>query len=374
MISPMGRLLGSGAITLITLMALAVGVVTAGPQVGHKAAGAAAPESADSTRPYTPPARQAAWIPSPGAWETLDRQRVDTRDGSHWLIESARRRLGEITGGRGPVEIDLPRIAFNRIAAGETTRVAVLLPDGNRDLILRPPGSAEESAVPSEPTEDAYGRWPNACGLLVLDGSGRLDLDDDGAPEIAVRRWCSCPSLPCEGIEFIELETAGPVFLDLPGIIRNVEVGTVVVQGMERGRDAARPTLRLAPDMLDGCRVIAVAGVRGTSECADCCRFPVLVRPNGAGYEVFYDSKVQKTQLQRAQKDIGYVAVGTGPLRSAEEAQIARAASFYYLTGLGSRTPGLILEGLGARGNDPGVRGLLDRLDAVFLDGVQERD
>lgn len=334
------------------------------------------PESrpADTTQPYTPPARQATWTPSPGPWETLDRQRIDGRDGSHWLVESARRRIGEIVGGRVPVEVDLPRVAFDRIDGEDTVRVAVLLQDGNRDVILRPPGGAEESAVPSESTEDAYGRWPNACSLTILDGSSLLDLDDDGHPEVGVRRMCSCPSLPCEGIELIELEPAGPRILDPSALIGNVDVGAVVVEGMEDGRNHARPVLRLAPDLLDGCRLIALAGVRGSSECTDCCRFEVLARPTDAGYEVYYDSKVQKPQLRRAQKDVGYVAGGTGPLRSAEEAQIARAASFYYLTGLGSRTSGLIIEELGVRGSEPGVRRLLDRLEAIFLDGIQGHD
>jgi hypothetical protein len=298
----------------------------------------------------------------------IERRTLHVAQGHDWLIESGRRRLGNLTGGRTVVEVDLPRIVIGIVAVGETTLVRILLPDGNRDVVLRPAGGDDGSGVPSESTEDAYGRWPNPCSFTLLDATGDLDLDADGTAEIAIRRLCSCAPVPCSGIVFIELDPTGPELLDLPSIIGNVDVGSITVREIESGKDPARPILEIAPDLLDGCRFIALAGVRGASECADCCLFPVLARPATEGYEVFYDPDQQKELLMQAQKDVGYVAAGDpGPLRSLEEAQVARAASFYYLTGLGPKTRSLLSEALGARAREDRVRQLLGILDDVFL-------
>jgi hypothetical protein len=341
---------------------IAVGAAAQSP------AGPGHPRRAEGDPRPADPARAAVWTPDPGSWVTLERQAIHGAKGWDWLIESGQRRLGSLTGQRTAVEVDLPRIVIGRVERGETTLVCVLLPDGNRDLILRPPGSGDESAQPSEATEDAYGRWPNPCSFAIHDASGNLDLDGDGTPEIAIRRFCSCASVPCSGIVFIELDPREPRLLDIPSIIGNADLGPVTIRETDGRKDPARPILTIAPDLLDGCRFIAMAGVRGASECDDCCVIPVLAGPVKGGYALFYDPDRQKEQLRQAQKDIGYVAAGApGPFRSNEEAQIARAASFYYLTGLGSKTRDLLTNELGARGRDPRALELLERLDEIFL-------
>jgi hypothetical protein len=261
-------------------------------------------------------------------------------------------------------------VRIYQIGSPETTLVAVLLPLDNRTVGLFPPGSPEESAVPSRLTEDTLDRWPNPCAISLLDPSGTLDLDADGFSEVSLRRFCSCGGTGCSGVLFLELVPERPRILDPSLLVTSVRLGRIVVEGTDSSGDSGRPNLRVLPDYLEDCRFIAAIGVRGASECPSCCRFPVLLRPTqDGGYEPFYDPQRQIRLLGRAENDLGYVAAGEPgeSLRSYEQAQIARAAAFFFLTGAGSETGKTVLEGLGPRGRGYQVEDLMNRLSRFFL-------
>ena len=340
---------------------------------------AASQEEPDRSRgPVPPPARRAEWTQSPGPWEPLESSIIRAGSGTRWKLTVGRRVLGTLQSGRTDVPVYLPRMQVKRIAHRDTSTVAVLLPTDNRDVALFPPGSPEESAIPSEPTQDAWGRWPNPCGFSLLDATGHLDLDHDGVPEAAIRRFCACPASACSGIIFVELNDKGPTLLDPASLVREPRLGRLVVERMDASGDSSRPVLAVAPDFLEGCRFIAMLGVRGEAECPDCCRIPVLLRAlSGGGYEVFSDRAEHSRWLQKAEDDLSYVASGNPgePLHANEEARIARAAAVLYLTGSGAQTHQIISQAIEKdRGPDFRLEILLRRLDELFLasgDGVR---
>jgi hypothetical protein len=325
-----------------------------------------APPGADSSGAIPP----AAWTPAPGPWQTVARATVHAADRKTWQIVVAEREIGTIPGGRSELRVSLPRAAVRRIRGRDTTTVAVLLPTGNRDLEVFPAKSPAQDSVPSRMGADDLGRWPNVCRISILDASGSLDLDHDGFPEVALRRFCGCPASACSGIVLVELNSAGPEILDPASLVPDVRLGRVVLERILPGTDPASPTLQVAPEMLEECRLVAILGIRGNNECPDCCRFPVFLRPGKSGaYEPFYDSNAQSGWLKRTKDDIAAVAAGDAghPLLSLEEAEVARAAAFFYLTGSGTQARTVISDGLGIRARDFRVQDLLRRIERMFL-------
>ncbi len=316
-------------------------------------------------------ARRAEWILAPGPWTVTETVVVPGRAGAAWRVRTSVRPLGYLAGERGEVMVELPRVEFQRVTGrDDTVTVAVALPVDNRDMGIFPPGSPEESAVPSEPGEDPFGRWPNACGISILDATGALDPDGDGSPEIALRRFCSCTAPACAGIVLVSLRPRGPVILDPASLVPDIRLGRVVLEEILPDSDAARPIFRIAPDLLEECRMIAALAIPGKNECAECCRFPVLLRAAAGGsYEPYYDRHRQSAWLERAKNDVAFAAAGdpARPLRSVEQAQVARAAAFFYLTGSGAATRKVIADGLGVRARDFRSQELLRRIERYFL-------
>lgn len=318
-----------------------------------------------------PPAQPGGWIPSPGPWEVLQREDLSGAEatGLRWRLLSERRRLGTLLGGRTEVVVHLPRLRVLEVQGGDSIEVAVVMPADNRGLSVLAPGDSAVSAVPDRETEDRWGRWPNLCSLTILDARARLDLDGDGTMEVAVRRVCSCASAECSGIAFVSLGPDGVRLLDAARLVPKIALGAVRVRDIHPSGQAARPILDVEPEMLTGCRFMAWLGIRGEADCEDCCLFPVLIRPTEEGYEVYFDRQRQMDALRRAERDLGWVAAGPAgePIRSTELAMIARAASFFYLTGTGDEAAETIYEALGPRSNDWGLRSLLRKIDDLFM-------
>ena len=168
----------------------------------------------------------------------------------------------------------------------------------------------------------------------------------------------------------VELNEEGPTVLDPGSLVDSVRLGRVVLERILPGEEPATPILQVAPEEMEGCRFVALLEIRGSSDCADCCRFPVFLRPRaGGGYEPFYDADTQAQWLKRAKDDIAVVAAGdaTRPLLSLEEARVARAAAFFYFTGAGRQTLGMISDGLGVRSRGYRTQELLRRIEELFL-------
>ncbi len=315
--------------------------------------------------------QEADWIASPGPWETLQREVISGagRSGGDWVLLVERRRIGSILGGRAEIDVTTSRLRVLEMRGRDSLKRAVVLPTSNRDLAVFAPEDPEVENVPIRLTADRWGRWPNLCSLTILDAQAGFDLDKDGALEIALRRVCSCPSSECSGIAFLSLDADGVRLLDPSRLVAGLDVGPLRVRDIRPGEDPARPILDVAPEMLDGCRFIARLGIRGEAECEECCSFPVLIRPDERGYAVFFDRSSQMEALRRAEKDLGWVAAGNPvePLRPMELALVARAASFYYLTGTGDSAKETIVEILGPRARDFQLVTLLRRIDDLFL-------
>jgi hypothetical protein len=249
--------------------------------------------------------------------------------------------------------------------------VRVLLVTGNDEASLLLPASSEQDAVPSDPTEDRYGTWPNACALTLLDATGALDLNENGEPEIAVRRFCSCADDACSEILLLELRRDADVVRIDPGdLVSDVVLGRARIREIVPDSIAARPRLIVAPEILEGCGFVAAAGVPGVNDCPECCRFPVLLAPGArGGYATAYDPALHKTWLERARKDVDFAAAGdpTRAPASAQLGQLGRAAAFFYLTGNGAQTRSTLLAGIGARGRDARIVSYLDRLEGIFM-------
>jgi hypothetical protein len=217
---------------------------------------------------------------------------------------------------------------------------------------------------------DDLGRWPNVCRISILDARGAIDLDRDGVTEIALRRFCSCPGPACAGVLLVELNDDSPALFDPASLVADVDLGKIVLEKILPGDDPATPILQVAPEILEECRLVAILGIRGSSDCSGCCRFPVFLRSRTGGtYEPFYDAKTQSGWLKRAKDDIAAVAAGDAarPLLSIEEAEVARAAAFFYLTGAGAQTRGMLSDGLGVRARGFRTQELLRRIEKMFL-------
>ena len=326
-------------------------------------------------RPDSTAASAPVWRADPGGWEETESVRVVDPAGRRWRLSIGGRRIGWLTSGRSEAAVDLPRLSIIEIGARDSATTGVLFPVSGRSWVLREPGSDEEDAVPDRLQEEGTGRWPNLCSIRLLDATGLLDLDADGYIEVAVRSMCACADASCNDILFVELRPGSPLMLDPAALTPDLRVGEARVRELIPSADSSRPILSLEPSLLVDCRFISRLGVRGTPDCADCCLFPVLIGPKDGIYSAYYDPQRQGEALKRAENDIGYVAAGPPgrPLRADEEALVARAASFYYLSGTGARTRQVIIEALGDRGRDLRLQTLLRHLDELFLAGGETR-
>ena len=120
-----------------------------------------------------------------------------------------------------------------------------------------------------------------------------------------------------------------------------------------------------------------MAGVRGESSCADCCRFPVLARPiEGGEYEVYYDREGTEGTAQASSEGC---RICRGRARGEALRQLRRSddrpCRFVLLSDwIGLRTREVLKEGLGGRGREFRVGQLLKRLDELFRGSSQREN
>lgn len=318
------------------------------------------------------PCAASEYLPDAGPWRTVERARVQASGGPVWLVRSEARQLGLLAGEHAAVPATLPRVRLDRIAGLDTVRTAVLLAHGNGGAVLLPPGTPAESDVPTSGAADAHGAWPNACAMALHDTTGALDVNGNGDPEIAVRRFCSCPARACTEILLVELRRAGEAALVEPrDLVAGVTIGEARIRAIEPRGDAARPRIVVEPVRLEGCDFIGETGLAGANDCPDCCLFPVLLEPlpSGGGYGPVYDEEIQRPWLDRARRDVDIAAAGDPASAPSvlQLGQLGRAAAFFYLTGNGRETRALLLAGMRDRWNDPAVTAYLEKLERIFL-------
>jgi hypothetical protein len=319
--------------------------------------------------PVPQPSVNAEWIPAPGEWEPVDRAAILDAEGKQWWIAIDRRVIGGLRNREVDVPVYSSRAVFARVRSRDTIAVAVMIPTGNATVKIVAPGDPAIDAVPSRATEDTWGRWPEPCALSLLSAGGNLDLDADGRIEIAISRMCGCAPVACSGVVFVSLGGDRAAVLDPSDLVHDADLGPLFVQQMIAAGDSSRPVLLVEPEILDACRFIALAGIRGRNECRSCCLFPVLLRPTfGGEYETTYDGKRQGEWKKRIDRDLSYVAAGDArePASSDEQVRVAQAAAFLYMTGSAGQARDAIVVALGDRARDYRIQEVLSRLERIF--------
>jgi hypothetical protein len=120
---------------------------------------------------------------------------------------------------------------------------------------------------------------------------------------------------------------------------------------------------------LYNCRFLPRLQIHGEEACRTCCLVPMVLHRDEKGlFQPVFDKATQGGLLIRLQADLEVVRQGgPGPLTPPEQAALARAAAFFYLTGMGRGTRGQLEKALGSRASIPQSAQLLGRLDRFFL-------
>jgi hypothetical protein len=149
-----------------------------------------------------------------------------------------------------------------------------------------------------------------------------------------------------------------------------IDPGRIVLQDLVFVEGSNKPLLQARYRPLEGCRFLAQLEIPGQAECDHCCEMPVFLREIVYGHFLpSYYRPLQQGLLERLRQDLATVSEGDPgePLLSIEQAALARAASFFYLTGQGLKTREQLETALGSRKDDYRARLLLDRLEKFFL-------
>ncbi len=340
------------------------------------AAGSAAEEGEPKPAPWVlrpetpPPAWKRTAAPAPLHWEAGPVHRFVARPRVVWRVTPETARTGWAGDSLERREIRQTRLRLELERAGEgpellgwvqhlaNTEVALLRPGDSR---LDDPGPAlADSLLP----------WPNACVLTVYDLDHALDLNLNNLMELPVRFFASVADPAGAGILLIEPDSTGrPRFVppqEFTGTVRFEEAILTAIRYPPGKRD---PIIDAQLPSLERCRFLARLGIRGSTDCVSCCRIPIQLRRDTKGiFHPGYDRATHRTLLDRLKEDLSLLGSGGNePLNSEEQAALARAASFFYLTGTGSETRQELLKALGPRGDLAPTRLLLNRLDAYFL-------
>ncbi len=238
------------------------------------------------------------------------------------------------------------------------TQCALLAPDDPR--VNEPPKLIEDNLTP----------WPNTCGVEVLSTEHPIDLDRDNRQEVVLKRYATIGARAGRGLMLLEGNEAGePRIASLNDIVRGIRADELQLSSLSWIGKDQEPTLFVEHLGLEECRFLAELGIRGERACSDCCQITiVLQRATDLFYYPNYVRDQQSGQLDRLRSDLKEVSIGdpATALNSEQEASLARAAAFFYLTGAGARSRSQLLEMLGARATQFRPQLLLDRLERYF--------
>ncbi|MBK8232264.1 MAG: hypothetical protein IPK72_17180 [Candidatus Eisenbacteria bacterium] len=251
--------------------------------------------------------------------------------------------------------------------AGAT--LGLLMHLDNLEVALLPPDDPRVTAAPTVQA-DSLNPWPNTCGLEVRELEHPIDLDLDGRQEVIVKRYATIAGRAASGLLVLAADQGGrPVLLPLPSIVRGLRSESLQLQDLHWNRKDLQPTLVCDHLGLVGCGFLNEVGIRGEAQCEDCCQVTILLqRATDLFYHPNYVRDRQLGQLDRLRSDLKEIAIGdpAQALTSYQEASLARAAAFLYLTGAGPRARETLITALGPRAATFRPRLLLDRLERYF--------
>lgn len=338
---------------------------------------AGSPESADVApwvvRPETPPVNLGRTaVPAPLHWEPGPTERFVGRPRLIWRVTPETAVTGWAGDSLEPRAIRQTRLrlALER-TDGEPELLGWIQHVANTEVALLAPGDPR-AADPGPALADSLYPWPNACVAGVYDLDRSLDLNLNDRMELPIRFFAAVSDPAASGVLLVEPDSVGHPRVVHPseyiGTIRGDEVILTSIRFTPGKRD---PVLEAQWPELEHCRFLTRLGVRGWTDCVACCRVPIHLRRDTQGvFHPGYDRATHHALLDRLKEDLSLLSSeGDGALTSEEQAALARAAAFFYLTGTGTKTRQEIQKALGARADLAPVRLLLKRLDAYFLYG-----
>jgi len=316
-------------------------------------------------------ASQRSAFAGPLKWEQLSVQGFEVDSGLSWQVVQERASTGKAGSGKRARLVQQTRLRIEQAGGGETLGILQHL-DNTTIVALSPNEPRAGQAQPARP--DPGDPWPNPCGLEAVPTEHPLDLDHDGRRELAVRFFATVGRPGASGYLLVAANPDGtPRIVQIEDLVPSVNFQGAVIRAIDFSAHSPDPTVLVDYVPLHGCRFLELFGVSPASDCLDCCRFPVLLRPAERGMLApVYEPKLQRPFLEQ-QQELLTLARATRPgARPApgQEAAICRAAAFYYLTGLGSETRETLEGDLGSHADGYRVRLLLDKLDRYFLFGI----
>jgi hypothetical protein len=320
-------------------------------------------------RPSTPPlAARRESAPAPLVWEPGEGRRFLSEPGRVWLVTPETAVTGWAVGDGERREIRQTRLRIEERRDGRYQPLAWLQHVANTEVALLAPGDPR-LADPGVALSDSLRPWPNVCAVSFYDLDRALDLNGNDRMELPVRFFATVAE-PATGILLVEPDAQGaPRIVPVAELVSLVRFPDGVLTAIRWERPARDPVLEARLPSLHRCRFLSLLGIRGGTECETCCEIPVILHRNREGiFRPTYDPEVHRALLDRLRGDLALVQEGTSdPLASAEQAALARAASFFYLTGTAEGTGDQLRKALGPRADQPAALLLLRRLDQFFL-------
>lgn len=331
-----------------------------------------APPAASAGPPQASPHDSVLRGTLPPRWTQVDAREFSWAENRWWLIIQERAVTGTQGEGAARREIHQTRLRILYPPPGGTDRpvdLGILQHVGNLEVaLLSPEDPRVEDAGPV--VNDPAGPWPNVCGLSLFEGERPLDLNGNGRHELAVKAYATVSDPAASRLLLIEPDSTGwPRLLPAADLVGTVRFDEGTLTDIRWPAPEAAPVLFGEYQPLYRCRFLALLGIRGESGCEFCCMIPIVLKRAGDGlYHPVYDRKSQSMLLERTRGTLVRIRGGqAGPLPSLDQALLARAAAFFYLTGTGAGTRSQIQEDLGPQGSQVQVQLLLRRLDRLFL-------
>jgi hypothetical protein len=312
--------------------------------------------------------------PAPPHWITVDAREFTCWPDEWWFVVQEKAVTGAVVEGSKRREIRQTRLRIQsmpRAATGENPRdLAVLQHIGGTEVALLSPDDPRLFDL-GPVSDDAEHPWPTACGLGLYDLDRAVDLNGNGRGELVVKAFATSADPAAFRLLLLEADIHGrPQFVsptDFIGTIR-FDDGILTDIRLPAGRDEVLLDAELLS--MYRCRFLALLGVRGESPCENCCMLQFTLRRDSHGiFQPIYERDRQAPMLERTTGELQKIldVDPITPLSPAEEAALANAAAFYYLTGSGRQTRFQIEDGIGARAHQVRVKLLLQKLDRFFL-------
>ena len=311
-------------------------------------------------------------------WTVIDQRPFLRNPTVRWNLYLEEWTSGQIVSGARttPIRQTRIRIALQRRDEGDEVDVGYVQHLSNVEIAVLEPGDPRLDEPPAV-NLDPENPWPNPAGWNFVDLRENVDLDDDDDNDLLLRYYATAADPRAQGIAALSADEFGtPRLMDLSEF-----VGTVKTEGLHLV-DLDWPDPRMMDPILhaiflpaEGCRFLAQLGIHGETQCDHCCSIQVYLRravndPEDRLFRPFFDRERQGSEvLDRVRHDIALVSTGeeSPELTSAEEAALARVASFFYLTGSGIQSRLNLEKALGERANNYKSQLLLDRIENYFL-------